>query len=100
LFVWIDMALGDAGTVPERLGNTEGIDAGCLPPSLLVADAMDFAVVHPAERDRELIARLASERPRLRVAQVMRVGWLAAADEARLPGNVAQMFFVAVATGL
>ena len=100
MFVWIDMALGDAGPVPERLGHAEGIDADCLPPALFVADAMHFAVVHAAERDGELVARLASERARLRVAQVMRVGWLAATDEACLPGDVAQVLLVAVAPGL
>jgi hypothetical protein len=100
LFVWIDMALGDAGTVPERLRNAERIDPGCLPLGLFVADAVHLAVVHAAERDGELITGLASERARLRVAQVMGVGWLAAADQARLPGNVAQMFFVAVAPRL
>ena len=50
-----------------------------------------------AERDRELVARLAAERARLHVAQVMRVGRLAAADQAGLLGDVAQVVPVAVA---
>jgi hypothetical protein len=94
------MALRDPGSIPERPGDAEWIDAGRLPPALFVADAVHLAVVHPAERDRELITSLASERARLRVAQVMRVGWLTATDQTGLPCNVAQMFFVAVATGL
>src|SRR5712671_3064027 len=73
-FVRIDAALVDAGCVPERLGYAEGIDANSLPPALFVADAVYLAVVHPAKRDGELVARLASERARLRIAQMMRVG--------------------------
>ena len=94
------MTLGDAGFVPERLGNAERIDADCLPPSLFVADAVDFAVMHPAEWDRELIARFAAERARLRIAQMMGIRRLTAADQASLPGDVAQVILVAVAPWL
>jgi len=37
-----------------------------------------------AERYREFVTGLAAERPRLHVAKMMRVRWLAAADQARL----------------
>src|SRR5262245_58993644 len=52
-----------------------------------------------AERDREFVAGLAAECPRLQVAQVMWVGRLAAADQAGLLGDVAQVLAVAVAAG-
>jgi hypothetical protein len=65
------------------VGDLERIDPGRFPPGRLVAGAVELAVVHAAERDDEFIARLASERPRLRIAKMMRVGWLTAADEAR-----------------
>ena len=59
---------------------------------------MNRAVMGPAERDREFIAGLAAERPRLHVAKMMRVGWLAAAHQARLLGDIAKVFPVAIAT--
>src|SRR5262249_10591982 len=89
-----------ARPVPECLGHTERVDAGGLPPSLFVADAVNLAVMHAAERDRKLITRLAPERARLRIAQAMRVARPAAADQAGLPGDIAQMVFVAVAARL
>ena len=48
---------------------------------------MHPAMMDTAERHGELIAGLAAERARLQVAQVMRVGWLATADEAWLLGT-------------
>jgi hypothetical protein len=42
---------------------------------------MDLAMVTATERDGELVADLASECPRLRKAQVMRIRRLAAAEE-------------------
>jgi hypothetical protein len=44
----------------------------------------------------EFIAGLAAERARLRVAQVMRVGWLATADEAWLLGDRAKVLPVSI----
>jgi hypothetical protein len=41
---------------------------------------MRGTVMGAAERDREFIARLAAERPRLQVAQMMRVRGLASTD--------------------
>ena len=50
------------------------------------------------EWDRELIADLAAKRPWLREAQMVRVRGLAAADEARLLHDIAQVLSVAIAT--
>src|SRR5262245_29999455 len=89
-----------AGFVPERLGDAERINARGRPPGRFLADPMDFAVVHATERDRELVARLAPKRSRLRVAQMMWVGGLATADQAGLAGHVAQVLLAAVAARL
>jgi hypothetical protein len=59
---------------------------------------MNRAVVDAAERHREFIASLTSERPWLHVSKMMRVRWLAAADEASLLSDVAQMLAIAVPT--
>src|SRR5689334_9071020 len=60
-FIWIDMAFGDPGLIPECLSNAQRINTGCLPPGLFVPNAMHFAVMHPAKRDGELITRFAAE---------------------------------------
>jgi hypothetical protein len=49
-----------------------------------------------AQRHREFVAGLASERPRLHVPKMVRVRWLAAANEAWLLSHVTQMLPVAV----
>jgi len=77
----------EPGLSPEMTGDLNGVDAGGLPPRLLVAGAMDGAVMRAAERDGEFVARFAAERPRLQVAKMMRIGLFAAADEARLLGD-------------
>jgi hypothetical protein len=66
--------------LPELAGDLERINARCLPPGLLVARAMDRAMMRPAERDRELVARLAAHRARLHKSDVMGVRRLAAAQ--------------------
>src|SRR5262245_31995416 len=58
---------------PQLAGDLDRIDAGVLPPGCFVADAMDQPMVDTAERHRELVARLAAKRPRLQMAQVMRI---------------------------
>jgi hypothetical protein len=55
--------------LPELAGDLNGVNAGGLPPGLLVARAMDRAMMRPAERHREFIARLAAERARLNKLQ-------------------------------
>jgi hypothetical protein len=58
---------------------------------------MHRPVMAAAERDRELIAHLAAERTRLGKSDVVRVRGLAATDETRLLGDIAQMLPVAIA---
>ena len=96
--VGLDPPLIYAGVFPQLTGDLEWIDAGRLPPSSLVAGAMDRAMMDTAEGHGEFVAGLAAERARLQVAKVMRVGWLATADEARLLGDRAKVLPVAIAT--
>src|SRR5215471_8459416 len=87
----------ESGLSPELTGDLNGIDAGRLPPGLLVAGAMDGAVMRAAERDGEFIARFAAERPWLQVTKMMRIGLFAAADEARLFGDITKVLPVTIA---
>ena len=91
------LRLIEPGLPPQLTGDLHGIDAGRLPPGLLVAGAMDRAVMRAAERDGEFIAHFAAERPRLQVAKMMRIGLFAAADEARLLGNIAKVLPITIA---
>ena len=87
----------ESGLSPELPGDLDGVDAGRLPPGLLVAGAMDRPVMRAAERDGEFVARFAAESPRLQVAKMMRIGLFAAADETRLLGNITKVLPVTVA---
>jgi hypothetical protein len=63
----------EPGLSPELTGDLDGVDAGRLPPRLLVAGAMDGAVMRAAERHGKFVARFAAERPWLQVADMMRI---------------------------
>src|SRR4051812_42668664 len=86
----------EPGLAPELAGDLDGVDPGCRPPGLLIAGAMDRAMMGAAERDGEFIAGLTAERPRLQVAEMMRIGLFAATDETRLAGNIAQMLSIPI----
>src|SRR5207248_1112455 len=68
------------------------------PPRALVARAMHRSMMPATEWDRELIADLAAERTGLGETEVVGIGGLAAADEARLLHDIAQVLSVAIAT--
>ena len=87
----------EPGLSPELTGDLNGVDAGRLPPGLLVPGAMDGAVMRAAERDGEFVARFAAERPWLQVAKMMRIGLFAAADETRLLGDIPKVPRVTIA---
>ena len=89
----------ESGLSPELTGDLNGVDAGRLPPGLLVAGAMDGAMMRATERDGEFVARFAAERPRSQVAKMMRIGLLAAADETRLLGDITKVLSVTIAPG-
>ena len=90
------MRIIEPGLPPELTGDFDGVDPRRRPPGLLIAGAMDRAMMRAAERNGELIAHLAAERPRLQVAEMMWIGLFAAADEARLLGNIAKVLAVAI----
>jgi len=87
----------ESGLSPQLTGDLNGVDAGRLPPGLLVAGAMDRAVMRAAEWDGEFVAGFAAERPRLQVAKMMRIGLFAAADETRLLGDITKVLPVTIA---
>ena len=93
-----NLSLVYAGVFPQFTGDLVWIDAGRPPPGTLVAGAMDRAVMDTAEGHGEFIAGSTAERARLQVAKMMRVGWSAAADEARLLGGIAKVLAVAITT--
>ena len=63
------------------------------PPLPFIAGGMDPGVVNRAERHRELITDLERKTAGLRVADVVRMRWAPAANEAGLTRHKAQMFF-------
>jgi hypothetical protein len=69
---------------PEALGNLERIDSPVLPPGRFVARTMQFPVMTAAERDREFIAHLETDRSRLGKSEMVRIRRLPLADHARL----------------
>ena len=56
---------------PERTGSGERIYPGIRPPGPFITAAMEFAVMHATERDRELITHLTAERAGLSEAEMM-----------------------------
>src|SRR5262245_2627502 len=84
--------------LPELARHFDGVDTGSLPPCSLVTGSMNGAVVRAAKRYSEFVAGPAAERPRLHVSKMMGVRWLAAADEACLLSDIAQMLPVAIPT--
>ena len=60
--------------VPKAERDRQGIDTDRRPPGGLVAVAMEFAVMKPTDRDRELVADFSNERSRLSKANVVRFG--------------------------
>ena len=71
-----------------------------LPPDHFIAGLMQLSMMPAAERYGEFVADFKTERSGLREPQMMRIGWLPAADEAWLRGNKSQMGFVAQPFGL
>ena len=69
--------------MPEPEGERNRINFLGLPPSRLVALAVELAMVEATERNGELVADPAAESARLSKAQMMRIGRHATAHEAR-----------------
>jgi hypothetical protein len=96
-FVDLRPTRASARVFPKLTGDLDRVNAGLLPPGSLIARAMHRAVMRAAERDGEFVARLAAERARLEESEVMRIRWLAGAEEAGLLGHEPKMLLVAVA---
>jgi hypothetical protein len=69
---------------PEASRNFQGIHSVTVPPRTFVSSLMQLPMMTAAQGDRELIAHLEANCPRLCKPQVMGIGRLPAADEARL----------------
>jgi hypothetical protein len=69
---------------PKPLGDLQWFEIELLPPSHFIAGLMQLPVMTAAERDGKLVADFEAKRSGLGKPQVMRIGWLPAADETRL----------------
>jgi len=81
---------------PKLTCSFDKVDTGHLPPRTLISDTVNLTMMDATERDSEFIARLPAECPRLRIAKMMWIRRLAAADEARLPSDESKMVATAV----
>ena len=94
-----DPPLIHPAVVPELRGSLGLIDAGILLLGVFIAYAVHQSVMDSTERHCEFVARLATQGPRLQVAQMVGVGRLAATEEAGLSGDIAKMCLVAITAG-
>ena len=86
------------GFQPKLARQTDGLETGSRPPVGFLAGAVQFAMVCPAQRDREFLADLEAETAGLREPQMVGVAGLAPANEARLFGDEPQVGLVTQAT--
>jgi len=61
------------GFKPKHASGCKRIYSGVFPPRTFIAAMMDLTVMRAAQRHRELITHLATERTRLRQAKMMRI---------------------------
>ena len=90
----------DQRFIPELQSDIDRIDAHVVPPSRFIATVVHIPMVLPAERHGELVTDLAAKRSRLGEANVVRLGWPSAAENARLRRHMPQMLLVANALWL
>ena len=88
------------GLLPQPSGDLQGIDVEVVPPGCFIADLVQLAVMTAAEGNGELIADFQTDGTGLGIAQVVRIGWLPAADQAWLGGDELQVRLVAQPLGL
>ena len=69
---------------PKPFCDFQWLDFKVLPPAHFVADLIQLPMMASAEGYGELVADFEADCPGLRKSQVMRIGRLPAADEARL----------------
>jgi len=80
---------------PQRASTDSRIGTDLLPPGSFIATVMNLAVMAPAQRYRELIADLATDRSALRKAQMVGIRRATTANQARLFGYI---FYVIAVT--
>ncbi|MGC1668940.1 MAG: hypothetical protein WA767_11950, partial [Pseudolabrys sp.] len=73
--------------LPKACCDLQCIDLEGAPPIFLFAGLVQLSVMAPAKGHGELVTDFKTDRPRLRKAQMMRIGRLPSADETRLRGN-------------
>ena len=71
-----------------------------VPPRAFIAGLVQLPMMPAAKGDCKFIADLKPHRPRLRKAQMVGIGWLAAADQVGLAGDIAQVVLIAIAQRL
>ena len=86
--------------MPEFEGERNRINFVCLPPSRLVAPAVEFAVMGATEGNGEFVTDPAAEGARLGEAQMVRVRRRAPAHQAGLPRDEFAVLLVAQAHDL
>jgi hypothetical protein len=89
----------ELGVLPQPVGHRQRINFDTPPPCSLCTMPVQLAVMDPAQRDSELFADLAAERPRLGKKQMMSVRGRAPANQTRLGGYVSAVVLVAQANG-
>ena len=82
------------GFQPELARQADGLEICFGLPVRFLTGAVQFAMVCPAQWDREFVADLEAETAGLRKAQMMGIAGLAPANEARLFGHEPQVGLV------
>jgi hypothetical protein len=86
--------------LPKPQCNRHRVNSEFGPPPGFIAAPVNLAMMNPAHRNRELVAYLAADSPRLGKADVVWLARLPSADGARLLGDELQVFLVPEATQL
>lgn len=79
---------------PQAARGFEWLKPVLRPPLPFLGCTVQFTMMRPTERHRKFIADLLTEPARLRKTQMVRVTGFAAADEAGLPRDKAQVLLV------
>lgn len=70
--------------LPKPSGHVQCFNFESLPPSNLIPGLVQVPVMSSTKRHRKFITDFETDRPRLRKAQMMGIGWLPLADQTRL----------------
>jgi len=88
------------GLLPKSLRGRQRIDIELSPPDAFVSATMKLAMVMPTQGNSVFVTDLTPHGSLLRELEVMRIGRLTAAGEARLGANEFQMLAIAAAQRL